>query len=242
MVLRQPGEERALLLDVGARGQLAAAAERLGAIRQALEHGAPIRDRGAHVVEHAAHTVGQRRRAGGIERPRQAQLHDRLGGAVTKTGALALGVARDLDHRMRDHLDRQAVALQRGDHRVDQERHVVVDRLGDDVARGPAVGRLGRVEDAHQGAAGLPLGGEVPHALGARDQLVERQAREVARRHPGIELAREGFRRLGHGVGDAVDQAAVGDGQHGRAPWSGSLGLALAPNFLGHRSPAGLRL
>jgi hypothetical protein len=56
----------------------------------------------------------------------------------------------------------QPVAIDLHRHRIDQERHVVVDDLDDRVRRLPAVFLEGRIEHADPGVPRLPLAREVP--------------------------------------------------------------------------------
>ena len=72
-----------------------------------------------------------------------------------------LVVALDGDDRMDDEVQRQAMPVDLHRHRVDEERHVVVDDLDDRVRRLPAVAAR-RIEDAHARLPGLPSAREVP--------------------------------------------------------------------------------
>src|SRR5690242_1043026 len=63
---------------------------------------------------------------------------------------------------MDDEMERQAVAVDLHRHRIDQERHVVVDDLDDRMGRLPAVLFEAGIEDPDPRLARLALAGEVP--------------------------------------------------------------------------------
>ena len=93
-------------------------------------------------------------------------------------------VAHDRDERMDDQVQRQAVAVHFHRHRIDQERHVVVDDLDDRVRRLPAVLLDRRVEHAHAGVAGLTFAREVPVRKRRAVQVGGARARRGPRDRP----------------------------------------------------------
>src|SRR3546814_10483426 len=89
------------------------------------------------------------------------------------------------------------VAADLGGHRVDEERHVVVDDLDHAVLRFPAIlGRIGIV-GADACLAGGALLQPLPQGKGAAGQVVGGAAAQVAWRHVGEELPQERLRALG---------------------------------------------
>ena len=73
-----------------------------------------------------------------------------------------VAAADDRDDRMDDEVQRQAVPVDFHRHRIDEERHVVVDDLDDRMRRLPAVLLDRRVEDTHARLARIALAGEIP--------------------------------------------------------------------------------
>src|SRR3546814_14570411 len=89
------------------------------------------------------------------------------------------------------------VAADLGGHRVDEERHVVVDDLDHAVLRFPAIlGRIGIV-GADACLAGGALLQPLPQGKGAAGQVVGGAAAQVAWRHVGEELPPDRLRALG---------------------------------------------
>ncbi len=187
VVLGRPAQE---FLGFGARGgvdrqlagtQVVGQGQRLGA------HGIPVADDGTHLVQRLddglldiAHGVGRL--------AVDLQQHHRLGGAIADRGELAGLVAGEADHRMAQHMHADAVLGQRHRHRVDQERHVVIDDLQHGVRRLPAIGLQGRVEHAHVGLARLADAGELQRVRCQCGPLLSGVVRELVRLHALVEV------------------------------------------------------
>ena len=126
----------------------------------------------------------------GLDDPVDLDVDERLAARVAARpsaatlGERAVGAALHRDDRMDDEMQRQAVPVDFHRHRVDEERHVVVDDLDDRVRRLPAVLLDRRIEDAHAGVAGLALAREVPVRQRRAVQVGRRALREVL----GIDL------------------------------------------------------
>ena len=143
-----------------------------------------------HVAEHARDVGGQRvepRRLGhAVDLDVDERFAPRVARIVRRdVGERPVGAAHDRDDRMDDEVQRQAVAVDFHRHRIDEERHVVVDDLDDRVRRLPAVLLDRRIEDAHAGVARLALAREVPVRQRRAVQVGRRALGEVL----GIDLA-----------------------------------------------------
>ena len=89
------------------------------------------------------------------------------------------------DDRVDDQVQRQVVAVDFHRHRIDQERHVVVDDLDDRVRRLPAVILDRRIEDAHAGMARFAPAARSSSAKAPRRRDRPAHARRDPRDRPG---------------------------------------------------------
>ena len=132
--------------------------------------------------------------------------------------SLPLAFARDRDHRMHQHVHGDAALRQRHAHRVDQERHVVIDDLHDRVAGLDPIpcARIEHADRRHAGAASRrerqradrdagPTGGRTQGEFVVRHARVEGLGKGQRLRLPGI-----GGERANGGK-DGVE----GHGRHG---------------------------
>ena len=99
----------------------------------ALEHGAPVLHRQPHFAEHTcerAHDIGARGLVGDRLEMDMDEALARVAGGVGSAQRQKLGaVALHAEHRMRHQLHGEAAFGEFAHHRIDQERHVVVDDL-----------------------------------------------------------------------------------------------------------------
>ena len=119
----------------------------------------------------------------------------------------ALSIADQPDDRVDDQVDLQAELIERRGHRIDQERHVVVDDLDDGMGRLPALFLGLRAVDPDLGDPERPGLAVAPQGQGGAIEVVRFLAQDVVRRHVGIELAQEAFRGFDAGRLQALAQA-----------------------------------
>ncbi len=125
------------------------------------------------------------------------QVHDRLEAdtlallaALRHTHEAALGITRDVHHRMDDQVQGETLARDLHGDRVDEEGHVLAGDLHHGVRALPAVLVQPRVECAHLAAA-LAAGDEVPLAEHGAVEIAHREVFQVLGRHLGEKAARE---------------------------------------------------
>ncbi len=130
----------------------------------ALAHRRPVVDRSAHVLEDAAQAGAHPLERLGTRLPVDLHMDQRLGQPFLAADLEqpALVVPPDAHDRPDHEVDRSPAPRHRHRDRVDEERHVVDDRLDDGVPRLPPVLLdVGRV-DVHLQLAGSPDAREVP--------------------------------------------------------------------------------
>ena len=126
---------------------------------QPIAHRFPVGDGRAYIVEHADEVGGQFVKPRRLDNAVDLDANERfvsgvlgvVGGQIDKR---AVGAALDGDDRMHDQVQRQPVPVDLHRHRIDQERHVVIDDLDDRVRRLPAMFLDRRIEYAHPRASG----------------------------------------------------------------------------------------
>ncbi len=212
VVVQEPGEEGAPFFELGLRHRAARLVKPLEGLRHARLHRSPVLHRSAHVGQHACETrleLGQLRRiALAVDLDMHEGLEASLGGLARRGDGdkLAVAVAHAAHHRMDHEVQREALAVDFHRHRVDEERHVVVDDLDHAVAALPAVLRGHRVVGPDLRRAAREPAAEL--------QMRRRRAREVARRARrqllGVDL---GVVKPGELVGD-VGLRVLGLGFH----------------------------
>ena len=161
----------------------------------ALEHGAPVLHRQSHFAEHArerAHDVGAR----GVVRDRLEMDMDE---ALARAGGRIDGAERDkfcavaphAEHRMRHQLHIEPALGDLAHHRVDQERHVVVDDLDhrDRLALARFFQRHGLAADLRR--ARRPVFEKIERPLGQFGEIGGRVAQHILRHRAGVELRDE---------------------------------------------------
>ena len=180
-------------------------------------HLLPVGDRHAHVFQHARDVGGERRQARRIRQPVDLDVDERFPYRVRRVGRRDVGEDRVLaaqhrDDRMDDEVQREAVAIDFHRHRVDEERHVVVDDLDDGVRRLPAVLLDRRIEHAHAGVARLALPREAPVRKRGTVEIGGRPLGEVLRidlpeiaddealEHVALDRRRPGTHQSEHGI------------------------------------------
>ena len=151
-------------------------------------------------------------------------MHHRFRFALADTGETSAAVTRDLHHRMAEHVHADALLGQRHRHRIDEERHVVVDDLQHRVRRFPAVRLEHRIEQAHVRRARLALGREFEQVGGERGPAVRGVQRNLLLGHAPVEGFGESARipvrglarAAAHGVEDRGEQARCRARRRGR--------------------------
>ena len=188
----------------GPRGQFIGNGQHPGA------HRAPVGDRGAHVLQDRADArFDLRHLASGLAIDLHVDQRLALGrrpGFAADRDQLAGLVALHRHHRMAEHMHAHALVRQGHGHRVDQERHVVVDHLDHGVWRFPAVLAHAGVEHAHFGHAGLALARHLEEIPGQVGPAVGAMLDDLVLGHALVESLGE---RLGlrlHRLGDPLAQ------------------------------------
>ena len=187
VVVGGPAQE---FLRFGARSGIhrqLAAAQVVGQALRLGTHRVPIADDGTHLVQRlddrlldVGHGVGRL--------AVDLQQHHRFGGAVADTGQFASLVTGEADHRVTQHMHAHAMLGQRHRHRVDQERHIVVDDLQHRMRRLPPVALQRRVEHADVGLAGLAHTREFQRVRCQCGPLLGAVVRELVRLHALVEV------------------------------------------------------
>jgi hypothetical protein len=140
-------------------------------------------------------------------------VHQRFGRALAHADQLAGLVAAHADDRMAQHMHADAGVGQRHGHRIDQERHVVVDDLHQ------GVGGVGRVAQAHIGLAALAAARELQHVGGQFGPAGRVAAGDLVGIHAPVEGGGERLRLgqagLAHALGQRIEdgfQVVAGTG------------------------------
>ena len=166
IVLRQPPHERRRLREQVAGHAAGCHLQLAPSPRQALQHGPPVRHDDAHLCQDRRQRVGELARLAVLHRLGKdgdvALLVPVVPALVTGAGDLlqpAGPVAPGLENRVQQQAHGEPPMLQLARHRVDQERHVVVEDLDHRPVGHGAVAVDGRTTDA-QLVAALRLGGD----------------------------------------------------------------------------------
>ena len=183
----QPFQELDRLGDLADRQRRRIGLELGDQLGDPRRHRTPVLHGDAHVGEHVrdgAHDLGAARLlvdALDVDLDEALAQRSAGGGArALEAGQTAGAVALDGEHRMHDQADLHAMLGELGEHRIDQERHVVVDDLEDRGGLEPLVdgGDGGRVE-AHLGDAGLAVREKRPGSGRELGELARVVAHEV---------------------------------------------------------------
>jgi hypothetical protein len=185
VIIGQPAQKGHRLVR-GTRGQRGLRRLQLtGRLLQARTHRGPVGHRGAHFGQRMLQRGHQRGAALRVDDAVDLDVHPRL---ARRTGRLlwhsqcqqrAVGLALDREHRMRDQVQRQPLAVDGHGGGVDQERHVVVDDLDHRVARGPAAVADAGIEHPHLGRIGRAAGPVLPQRQHGTEQVVGRGRGDV---------------------------------------------------------------
>ena len=203
----------------------------------ALEHGAPVLHRQPHFAEHLAqraHDVGARGLVGDRLEMDMDEALARIAGGVGSAQRQKLGaVALHAEHRMRHQLHGKPALGEFAHHRVDQERHVVVDDLDHRNRLAPA-----RFFQRHGFAADLrrarrTVFEKIERPLGQRGEIGGRVTQHVLGHHAAIELRDE----RGRHVGAARAEFGAGLRDHG----AGGVFVLAGGKFIGHGAGRRLR-
>ena len=171
MVVGQPAQELLRLVALAVRDRQLAGGQFRSHLHHLLAHLRPVAHRQAHVVQHRRHRV-----LDVLERIARlaVDLHvdQRFGLALAHRLQLAAAAAADRHHRVAEHVHADAQVGQCHGHRIDQERHVVIDHLQHGVAGLPAVALHRGVEQPHVGRARLAPAREVEEIVGKRSPRI----------------------------------------------------------------------
>ena len=166
VVLRQPPHERRRLREQVAGHAAGRHLQLAPSLRQALQHGPPVRHDDTHLCQDRRQRVDELARLAVLHRLGKdgdvALLVPVVPALVTGAGDLlqpAGPVAPGLEDRVQQQAHGEPPVLQLARHRVDQERHVVVEDLDHRPVGHGAVAVDGRIADA-QLVAALRLGGD----------------------------------------------------------------------------------
>ena len=167
----------------------------------ALEHGAPVLHRKPHLAEHGAERAHDVVARGLVGDRLEVEMDEALACAVCGVRRAERhelsAVAPDAEHRVRHQLHVEAALGEFAHHRVEQERHIVVDDLDD-------ADRLAfaRLIERHRVAADLrrarlPLVEKIERPLGQHRQIGDAVAQHVLRHRARVKLRDEGRRDVG---------------------------------------------
>ena len=144
VVRGEPAQERLAFGELVRRQRRRARVELGDDAEHLVLHLLPVVDRHAHVGQHARDVGGERVEARRLGDPVDLDVDERFAPShPCPRGARPVSVPSasrsDREQRMDDEMQREAVAVDLHRHRIDEERHVVVDDLDDRVRRLPAV-------------------------------------------------------------------------------------------------------
>ena len=190
VVGQQPFDELNRLGDFRDRQRRRLVLELRHRLPDARLHRAPVDNRDAYLAEHDFKRRGNGRTPRRIGHRIDVDINEALacravdGAGTAKRGELAAAIAIDGEHGMRDEAHRQTLRRQLGHHRVDQERHVVVDDL-DDADRPALARRRGRerlLVEPDRRVARSALREERPRLLRELRELLRLIAQQIFRR------------------------------------------------------------
>ena len=199
IVGQQPLQEMDGLGDLVDRQRRRIALELVDDGVDALEHGAPVGHRRAHLREHGGKRLHDRGAGVRFERSEmdvdEALARAAAGVGRAEAGQLAGAVARDAEHRMRHQPHLEPAFGDFAHHRVDQKRHVVVDDV-DHRHRFALAGVRERDRLATQlRRARVARLQEIPGAAGQHGEIGGAVARQVFRHRAREQLRRKAGRR-----------------------------------------------
>jgi hypothetical protein len=201
VILGQPLEEGLVLRDDRRRQRGRGMGDLADRLLEPPEHLAPVFDRGANVAQHFLDRRRQRGALLGIDQPVDLDVHPRFARcrrfARERCHRLqhAIAIAHHREDRMDEQVQRQALAVDVDDRRVDEERHVIVDDLDHRVTRRPAVFGNRRREHAHLGRPPGALRAELPVRKQCAGQVLDAAVGQVIGVELGKALRREQVER-----------------------------------------------
>ncbi len=186
MIVGEPAQESAALVQFLGRDRRRPLVQFRDDAVHLVAHVLPIGEGQPHVAQHARHVGGKRFLPRRVRHAVHLDVDERF--VPRRRRALgahspqrAVGVAIDQHQRMDDEVQRQPVTVDFHRHRVDEERHVVVDDFDDRVRRLPAMLLDRRIEHAHAHVAGLALARKVPVRQRRAVQIRRLPLRQVLR-------------------------------------------------------------
>jgi hypothetical protein len=151
----KPSQEIARGGDFGGLARRRGGGESFDDPAHVAQHRAPIRDAGAHVVEHVLDAVADRVELRLVALRVDFHMHEAFADTLfAEAEGSPARVARDRDDRVDHQMDGQFAPVDFRRDRIDEERHVVVDDLDDRMARVPAMLGQARIVDAYLGLGG----------------------------------------------------------------------------------------
>ncbi len=246
VIVGEPAHELAAFLDLGNWDWRRTLLDVRDDRERRVLHRLPVADGEPHVGEHTGNVGGkfvQRRAANDAV---DFDMNERLAASVRRTRRgdareRAVGGACHVDERMDDEMLREPVPVHFHRHRVDEERHVVVDDLDDRMRRLPAAFLKRRIECPHPRVACLALAREVPVRECSAVEIGQLPLGEILRVDLAVVHAHERLERfvlcwrLGpHECSQFVDTFRTPvllsrAGFHGDSPRGSSVGRASGP-------------
>jgi hypothetical protein len=156
MIVGQPLEKGARLLDLGARQRNARRQQLARDLSRPRAHAGPVGDGDAHIAENLEYPppdLGELLAAADpVDLDVLPGLQDRLRVCVVVDDLLdaPAPIATHAQHGMNHEVDRDAAGVQHHRQRIDEKRHVVGHDFDDRSLAGPAVCVCVRLEHAHQ--------------------------------------------------------------------------------------------
>ena len=173
----------------------------------ACSHRSPVAHGGGDVVEHGAQPILDTAESGSVGDAIEFDVDERLGARRCGVGrrgvssaverAQVVVVSRDPEHRVRQEVNGEVESFERGDDRIDQERHVVGDDVNHRVRALPSVVAYRRRVDPHHRTSGRPSAGGLPVGHGGAVQVLGVGSDEV----------------VGSDVGEVPAQELLDDGE-----------------------------
>ena len=181
VVARQPFEKLDRFGDLLDRQRRRVVAQVRDDLARARQHGLPILHADAHLGEDFFERANDVRPLRRILQAVDMNVNEAFALAVALARALEADkgsrrVALDREHRMHEQANVETAFVEFADHRIDEERHVVID---DVEHRYPA--RHGGGLEAHFGRTGLRCGEKRPRLLGDRSELLRPVALQILR-------------------------------------------------------------
>ena len=210
VVILQPGKEIEAFRDVVGRQARWRCLDFIDKARKPRQHGPPVFDRLADVRERVGecrdHRAARFRVIDAIDMnvdqafPGARSLNrvrPHAAGAGRQGMKLVGSISDDREARMHHKSWLKTLLAQLGHHRVDQERHVVIEEFNDGDVIKSAPCASGRIGHMNVGSAGLALGDEAPSIAGDGGKFGSLVLQQIFKARAGKKLGHEIRRRTG---------------------------------------------